>query len=43
MKRDEFGRPLPFDPNEFPPTRDEFGRRTADLEKNLAKRISSKI
>ena len=43
IPRDEFGRPIPIDPNDFQDERDEFGRRIDNLGNNLAKRISVKI
>ena len=41
--RDEYGRPIPFDPSMLPDVRDEFGRKQVDMEMNLARRITNKI
>ena len=41
--RDEFGRPVPVDPNSLNVDRDEFGRRADDIGKMLKRRITKKI
>ena len=42
VPRDEFGRPLPFDPSMVPDVRDEFGRKRG-MDMTLARRITNKI